>query len=198
MHYTTAPDEPCGGGKDGLAVAEEQCSVSVDENGCTIQSCAAGGIFLDDAADGEEDVKFVRYASEYVELRGGQRDGTVVVLREPFPAARFLSPYCGIEGVAPGICGEKAFWEDDEVSAVGGGFGSVCCNSFDAISRLEQAGAVCTAATLTAWVRILLRGKKVNSRFARLRHLKESNYSIKANLLPDVLTSASVSARSPS
>lgn len=40
--------------------------------------------------------------------------------------------------------------------------------------------------------------KRVNSRFARLQYLEESNYSIKANLLPDVLTSASVSARSPS
>ena len=39
-------------------------------------------------------------------------------------------------------------------------------------------------------------GNKVNSRFARLQYLEESNYSIKANQLPDMLTSASVSARS--
>ena len=121
----TAPDEPFGGSKDELAVAEEQCSVSFDENGCTIQSCA----------DGEEDVMFVRYASECVELRGSQRDGIVILLREPFPAARFSSSYCGIKGVAPGVCGGKALWEDDEVSAIGGSFGSVCCNFFSMLSR---------------------------------------------------------------
>ena len=64
----TTPGEPFGGGKDELAVAQEQCPVSVNENGCTIQSCAAGGVFLDDA-DGEEDVIFVHYASECVGLR---------------------------------------------------------------------------------------------------------------------------------
>ena len=83
---------------------------------------------------------FVRYASECVELRGSQRDGIVILLPEPFHAARFSSPYCGIEGVAPEACGEKAFWEDDEISAVAGGFGSVCCYFFDAFLEVEADG----------------------------------------------------------
>lgn len=68
----TAPDEPFGGGKDELVVAEEQCSVSFDENGCTIQSCA----------DGEEDVIFFHYASECVGLREVRE--MAVVLDEHF------------------------------------------------------------------------------------------------------------------
>ena len=63
---------------------------------------------------------------------GGQRDGIVMLLREPLPAAGFSSPYCGIKGVAPGVCGGKAFWEDDETNSVAGGFGSVCCYFLDA------------------------------------------------------------------
>ena len=97
------------------------------------------GIALDDA-DGEIDSRLAGCFSEAVGSGGGHFDGAVPVCLPGCAPLRGAAADDGAEGQAARVGGDEGFGEEDELSALGGGFLRKAAGFFDGGFAVEEHG----------------------------------------------------------